>query len=87
MASNTARGRGYTPTLTPTGRVKNAPEKEGNNMLTNIEKCTTARLATIWELAQEGISWAKNNKQLKDIEKELIKRGALDYLKLKKGVK
>lgn len=59
-------------------------------MLINIEKCTTARLTTIWELAQEGISWAKNNKQLKDIEKELIKRGALDYLKLKrkyKGVK
>lgn len=62
-------------------------EKVKKFMLTNIEKCTTARLATIWELAQEGISWAKNNKQLKDIEKELEKRGALDYLKLKKEVK
>jgi hypothetical protein len=56
-------------------------------MLTNIEKCTTARLATIWELAQEGISWAKNNKQLKDIEKELEKREVLEYLKLKREVK
>ena len=56
-------------------------------MLVNIEKCTTARLATIWELAQEGITWVKNNKQLKDIEKELEKRGALEYLKLKKEVK
>lgn len=56
-------------------------------MLVDIEKCTTARLATIWELAQEGISWAKNNKQLKDIEKELEKREVLEYLKLKRKVK
>ena len=54
-------------------------------MLVNIEKCTTARLATIWELAQEGVTWAKNNKQLKDIAKELEKRGVLEYSKLKKG--
>ena len=55
-------------------------------MLVNIEKCTTARLVTIWELAQEGVTWAKNNKQLKDITKELEKRGVLEYSKLKKGV-
>ena len=53
-------------------------------MLIDIEKCTTARLATIWELAQEGVSWAKNNKQLKDITKELEKREVLEYLKLKR---
>lgn len=54
-------------------------------MLTSIEKCTTARLATIWELAQEGISWAKNNKQLKDIEKELKKKRSIRIFKIKKG--
>ena len=56
-------------------------------MLVNIEKCTTARLATIYELAQEGVTWAKNNKQLKDIAKELEKRGVLKHLKLKEEVK
>lgn len=56
-------------------------------MLVNIKECTTARLSTIYELAQEGVTWAKNNKQLKDITKELEKRGVLKYLELKKGVK
>ena len=43
-------------------------------------------MVTIWELAQEGVTWAKNNKQLKDITKELEKRGVLEYSKSKKGV-
>ena len=53
-------------------------------MLADIEKCTTARLATIWELAQDGIFLIENDKQLKDITKELEKREALEYLKLKR---
>ena len=52
-------------------------------MLVNIEKCTTKRLVTIYELAQEGIEWAVKHNQLKDITKELEKRGVLEYLKLK----
>lgn len=55
-------------------------EEEVKTMLVNIEKCTTARLATIWELAQEGVTWAKNNKQLKEITKELEKRGVLENI-------
>ena len=34
-------------------------------MLENIKECTDARLGTIYELAKEGISWAKKHPQLK----------------------
>ena len=43
-------------------------------MLVNIEKCTDERLGTIYWLAKEGIKWAKNHPQLKEITKELKKR-------------
>ena len=46
-------------------------------MLVNIKNCTTERLAAIYQLAQEGITWAKNNKQLNDIKKELKRREVL----------
>ena len=49
----------------------------------NVKECTTARLYTIYELAQEDITWAKNNKQLKEITKELKNRGALEYIRVK----
>lgn len=46
-------------------------------MLQNIKTCTTARLGTIYILAKEGIKWAKNHPQLKEIEQELKRRGAI----------
>lgn len=46
-------------------------------MLENIEKCTTARLYTIYSCYLEGISWARKNKQIKEIKKELKRRGVI----------
>lgn len=46
-------------------------------MLENIEKCTTARLYTIYSCYLEGISWARKNKQINAIKKELKRRGVI----------
>ena len=37
-------------------------------MLINIEKCTTARLYTIYSCYLEGITWAKKCGQIREIK-------------------
>lgn len=46
-------------------------------MLKNIEKCTDERLGAIYWLAKEGIKWAKNHPQLKEITRELKNRNLI----------
>lgn len=46
-------------------------------MLVNIEKCSDARLGTIYWLAKENITWAKKHPQLKEITRELKNRGLI----------
>lgn len=49
----------------------------GIKMLVNIENCSTARLYTIYTCYKEGISWAKKCGQIKEIKRELKKRGII----------
>lgn len=46
-------------------------------MLVNIEKCTTERLATIYQCYLDNIPWARKMGQIKEIKKELKKRGVI----------
>ena len=49
----------------------------------DIKNCTTERLHTIYELAQANIRWIVNDDQLKEITKELERRGVMEYLRIK----